>query len=147
MIELTSTAQAATFLGVKATEVDDVLESPAGPVIVMATGVTYVVVPDDQPDGDGKTGLMYLAKPNPDRHYDMGVYTPLAEQEPEADEEGDDEADEEGDDEAVPEHHAAVIAWVGDDPARAERAWAVESTRPGGVRSSVEQHLTPLLEA
>lgn len=77
-------AAAAELLGVPEREILGVDDSPAGPVI-RTSGVAYVVVPDDQPDGAGKTGLMYLAAPV-ERYTDsFPVYTAPVDLTPPAD--------------------------------------------------------------
>ena len=68
--------EAARVLGLKETEVAGVEETPIGPVVTVVSGVRYVIVPDDQPDGDGKTGVMLAEKPDPTRRYDFPVYVP-----------------------------------------------------------------------
>lgn len=55
---------AARLLGCKPDEVARVDDSPAGQVIVTRDGTSYIDVPDDNPDGEGKTGLMLLAAPS-----------------------------------------------------------------------------------
>jgi hypothetical protein len=59
----TSHLDAAAKLGVPVSEISDVATSPAGVVIVTTDGVSYIDVPGDSPDGDGKSGLMYLSAP------------------------------------------------------------------------------------
>lgn len=55
---------AAVQLGIPAGEVRDVFDAPAGDVAVTADGLSYVCVPEDQPDGAGQTGWMLLAAPH-----------------------------------------------------------------------------------
>ena len=66
--------EAAAALNIKAKEVADVEDSPAGPVITTTDGVRYIVVPEDQPDANGKTGLMFLAAPNLTGDWPMAIY-------------------------------------------------------------------------
>lgn len=66
--------EAAAALNIKAKEVADVEDSPAGPVITTTDGVRYVIVPEDQPDANGKTGLMFLAAPNLTGDWPMPIY-------------------------------------------------------------------------
>ena len=56
--------EAAHTLGMAEREIDDVLDSPAGPIVKTTDGQTYVIVPADHPDAEGKTGLMFLAAPH-----------------------------------------------------------------------------------
>ena len=66
---------AAALLGVPVAEVRSVDPSPAGDVIVTIDGVAYVVVPEETPDGAGRSGVMYLAAPH-ERYGDaFPVYT------------------------------------------------------------------------
>ena len=67
--------EAAAALNIKAKEVADVEDSPAGPVITTTDGVRYVIVPEDQPDANGKTGLMFLAAPNLTGDWPMPIYS------------------------------------------------------------------------
>lgn len=60
---------AASRLGIPMSEIADVYPHEVGDVIVTADGVSYVDVPADRPDGEGKTGLMYLSAPH-DRYSD-----------------------------------------------------------------------------
>lgn len=57
-------AVAARLLGCKLSEIDRVDSSPAGDVIVTRDGASYVNVPENNPDSEGKTGLMLLAAPS-----------------------------------------------------------------------------------
>ena len=56
--------QAAKLLGCKTSEIASIGDSPAGVVISTTDGTGYVIVPDDLPDHEGKTGLMLLAAPS-----------------------------------------------------------------------------------
>lgn len=56
-------AMAARMLGCKPDEVVEVTHSDRGVVIDTGAGGRYIVVPDDQPDGEGKTGVMMLLDP------------------------------------------------------------------------------------
>jgi hypothetical protein len=76
---LTITA-AAAMLGVPETEVRDVLDSPAGDVIVTTDGVSYVHA--TVPDGAGATGLMFLSAPHDGYTPGFPVYTMPEEPEP-----------------------------------------------------------------
>jgi hypothetical protein len=58
------TAKAAQLLGAKESEIVSIGDAPAGVVIATADGGAYIVVPDDRPDREGKTGLMLLAAPS-----------------------------------------------------------------------------------
>jgi hypothetical protein len=66
---------AAALLGVPVSEVRSVESSPAGDVIVTTDGVAYVAVSEDQPDGAGRCGLMYLAAPHERYGDSFPVYT------------------------------------------------------------------------
>lgn len=59
-----NTTEAAMFLGAPEHEIVDVYDTPAGTCIVTSDGNTVIVVPVDIPDGDGKTGLMFLTAPD-----------------------------------------------------------------------------------
>lgn len=56
-------AAAAKLIGCKESEVASVGDSPAGVVIATTDGKGYVLVPADQPDAEGKHGLMLLSAP------------------------------------------------------------------------------------
>lgn len=60
---------AAARLGLPESEIRETYEHEAGPVIVTKDGIAYIDVPADQPDGEGKTGVMYLSAPH-DRYGD-----------------------------------------------------------------------------
>ncbi|MCU1356390.1 MAG: hypothetical protein JWM89_1808 [Acidimicrobiales bacterium] len=55
--------EAAELLGMKPDEVADVLDSPAGDVIVTRDGVKMIDVDEAHPDAEGKHGLMFLEAP------------------------------------------------------------------------------------
>lgn len=65
--------EAAHRLGVPVAEIADVLDSPAGMVYVTTDGQSYVDV--IEPDGDGRTGLMFLAAPTEKYADTFPVYT------------------------------------------------------------------------
>jgi hypothetical protein len=72
------------MLGMPPSELGDPMDSPGGLVIEsLADGLRYIVVPEDNPDADGKTGLMFLGAPQleGDRVYvgNFPVYAPLPE--------------------------------------------------------------------
>lgn len=79
----TAHLDAARTLGVPVTEISDVADSPAGTIIVTVDGASYVDVPADRPDGDGKTGLMFLAAPKEKYSGSFPVYAAPAENEDE----------------------------------------------------------------
>lgn len=58
------TRAAAALLGAKLSEVAAVDESDGAAVITTTAGVRYVVLAEDAPDAEGKTGLMLLAAPS-----------------------------------------------------------------------------------
>ncbi len=71
-----TTDEAASLLGCPAGEIEEIVEAPEGTVITMPDGSSYVDVPADRPDGDGKTGLMYREAPHIDYQGTFPVYTP-----------------------------------------------------------------------
>lgn len=75
-------ARAAKTLSMRPTDITSADEAPAGFVIGTADGVSYIDVPADHPDADGKTGLMFLVKPNPERTYTFPVYAPHEDEQP-----------------------------------------------------------------
>jgi hypothetical protein len=131
--------QAAARLGIKEREVRDVLDSPAGVVIVTTDGVSYIDVPEDRPDVDGKTGLMFLSAPKEGYSYAFPIFA-QPEPEPEAGEDlepapGDepgDNGDAEGSEGAIALASATVaevLDWVDGDPERATGALEAERQR------------------
>ena len=80
-------SRAARLLSMRPQDIKSADEAPAGFVMTTFDGVTMVDVPEDRPDGAGKTGLMLLVKPNPEREYTFPVYTPHPESEDEPDDE------------------------------------------------------------
>lgn len=68
-------SEAAAALNIRPAEVADVEDSPGGPVITTTDGVRYIVVPDDQPDAAGLSGVMLLAAPNDTGSWPMAVYS------------------------------------------------------------------------
>lgn len=66
---------AAELLGLPVREVLSCDDTPAGLVIVTSDGVSYVLVPEDRPDGAGATGLMYLAAPTDPYNGSFPLYT------------------------------------------------------------------------
>lgn len=159
------TTTAAEALGVPAREIADVLESPAGLVVHTTDGVGYIIVPDDQPDADGKTGLMLLAKPTESWSGSFPVFanepTPTtdpadpAPANPAASSEGDQApADPAGGQEPaappadpVPDGSAAVVlAWVAGDPGRAQAAIDAEQAQEK-PRGGLLKDLAKVVEA
>lgn len=69
-------ASVAARLGLPVSELVRFDDSPAGLVIVTAAGTSYIDVPADRPDGDGKHGVMYLAAPSPTYRGTFPIYTP-----------------------------------------------------------------------
>jgi hypothetical protein len=49
--------------GGKRNEILEVNDSPAGTVVRTVDGQTYIIVPEDRPDAEGKTGVMWLHAP------------------------------------------------------------------------------------
>jgi len=68
---------AAKLMGAHLDEIVDVEDAPAGTVIKHRDGTTYLHVDPDggMPDGDGKTGLMFLAAPHDNYAGTFPVYT------------------------------------------------------------------------
>jgi hypothetical protein len=58
-------AAAAQIMGCPVSEIVEVGESPAGDLITTFDGNVFIIVPDEAPDYDGKTGLMFLVSPVP----------------------------------------------------------------------------------
>ena len=84
--------QAAEVLGAKSSEVVEVVDTDDGVVITMVSGTQHIVVPEDRPDYEGKTGLMLFRKPNPDAVYAAPVFAADPDVEaPVVDDEDDDE--------------------------------------------------------
>ncbi len=108
---------AAARLGIPADEVVDFLEDEAGLVITTSDGQSYIVVDEDHPDADGKTGLMFLAAPSETYAGGFPVFAQPAEQ----DEATDAEADATGGftepDAAALTAGLMAIAGVGETPA------------------------------
>lgn len=73
MTPSTAHLEAARLLGVPTSEIRDVTDSPAGRVIVTSDGVSYLDC--IEPDGAGRTGLMYLAAPTEKYSGAFPVYT------------------------------------------------------------------------
>lgn len=131
-----TTADAAARLGVKESEIASAEHAPEGALITTTAGVRYVDVPEDRPDGEGKTGLMYRTLPDPDRVYSFPCFVPPVE---DLEDLVEAEADTEGADEDVPDGSIDdVLAWVADDPGRARVALAAELDRPKPRKTLVE---------
>jgi hypothetical protein len=82
-------ADLCVLLGMSDSELGDPIESPAGVVVdSVCDGNRYIVVADDTPDADGKTGVMYLAAPAVEGGYrgDFPVYANFPDEEVAADE-------------------------------------------------------------
>jgi len=65
---------AAAILGIKTDELRDVEDSPAGALLTTTDGCRFIVVPEDQPDANGNTGLMLLVAPNETGDWPMAIY-------------------------------------------------------------------------
>lgn len=78
MADTPSREAARQLLGCADSELVEILDSPAGPVFVMADGTHYINVPADRPDFNGKTGLMFASAPVVNNQYgwvgDFPVY-------------------------------------------------------------------------
>lgn len=55
--------EAARLLSLQEDEVHDVADSPAGVIVKTGDGVDYVIVEPDNPDAEGRHGVMFLAAP------------------------------------------------------------------------------------
>lgn len=69
--------RAAALLSIETDEVHDVVEADDdGEVLLIKTtdGASYIVVPEDDPDDDGKYGVMFLVEPHPNYAGDFPVY-------------------------------------------------------------------------
>jgi hypothetical protein len=136
-IDLSSVART---LGMKPSEVLDAEDTDAGLVVDIFDGTRLIIVPDDAPDADGKTGVMYLAAPisagGKDYTGDAPVYAQPVEPAPDAPPAGDEEYPEKGsaDD---------VLAWVAGDKDRAEFALEVENN--GKARKGLTEELEAIL--
>lgn len=64
----------AARLGVPAREIASITETPAGVVVVGVDGSQLIVVPDDRPDAEGKTGVMFFTLPHPKYRGTFPVY-------------------------------------------------------------------------
>lgn len=60
----TTNHDAARLLGMKTSEIASVEDTDAGVVIGTTDGVYTIVVPEDHPDAEGKTGPMYYGAPS-----------------------------------------------------------------------------------
>lgn len=91
-------------LGMKASEVLSTEEAPAGLVVRLFDGTVLIDVPADQPDGEGKAGVMFLVAPDgvkPDQPLGFPVYALPVDDLPELDDD-ECEPDDDGDHDAVP---------------------------------------------
>ena len=70
---------AAALMGIPTFEIASIDDSPAGDVVVTTAGTAYIIVPADTPDGDGRTGLMYLSAPHVGYTGPFPIYTMPAE--------------------------------------------------------------------
>ncbi len=131
--------QAAALLLTSPAEVASVADGPHGPAVTTTDGCVYWIVPDDDPDAHGKTGIMFA--PGGAYRGSFPVYsrTVLEIIALEADEELADDGLAGGDAEPgdpVPDGTVNdVLEWVGDDPERAVAALAFEQA--GKVRVSL----------
>lgn len=67
--------RAAALLSIEPFEIHDVLAADDGTTLVKTTdGATYIIVPEDSPDHEGKFGVMFLVPPNPTYGGDFPVY-------------------------------------------------------------------------
>jgi hypothetical protein len=72
--------EAAVKLGCPHHEVSGTVDTATGDVIAMADGSSYILVPEDNPDAGGKTGLMYHRLPHEDYSGTFPVYELTAEE-------------------------------------------------------------------
>lgn len=66
--------EAAAVLGMKTEELRDVEDSPAGVLLTTIDGCRFILVPEDQPDAAGNSGLMLLVRPNDTGDWPMPVF-------------------------------------------------------------------------
>lgn len=135
---MTDYTEVARALGVKPDEIVDVTDSPAGLLITTAPATTYIEVPADRPDADGKTGLMFLAAPTERYRGTFPVYAqPGAAEAPAVVE---DDACPTG---GTPEE---ILAWVAGDLDRAQTALSGEAARGGRPRKKLIGELEQIVE-
>lgn len=74
---LPSRADACNMLGCADSELVDIFDAPAGVLYEMSDGNTFIDVSADNPDSDGKTGLMFAVAPAAPGGYkgDFPVFT------------------------------------------------------------------------
>lgn len=60
-------ADAARLLSIEESEIHDVAKHDAGTVVVTHDGAKYIIVEQDNPDAEGKHGVMFFEKPS--EHY------------------------------------------------------------------------------
>lgn len=153
MSKTPTNAAAAKRLGIPEDEVRAVSVEDAGLVVTTTDGQTYIDVPEDQPDANGKTGLMFLVAPSqtyngsfpvfgqhdPDNPVQAPGVLPSADH---------------------PEPAASTFDWtgatadeivahVGDDPELVAAAIGFEAVRKGADRKAIAAlsgHLTTLLD-
>lgn len=127
----TAHLDAARLLGIPVREIADVGDSPAGTLITTTDGVIYVHVPEEAPDADGKSGLMYLAKPHSN---DAPVGFPVFAQETDEDAPTEDAADPGAATDVPTGSIGMIVGWVhelgeGHVAARAAAALAAEQAQ------------------
>lgn len=133
------------------TEIAHLGEDEVGPLITMTSGATYVVVPADQPDAEGKTGVMLRWAPNPKSSYICGVYAPPVTDDPEVEAEAEKQHQarvalpEDGSMPPPSASAAVMLAWVGEDVDRAREALDAETAR-SRPRTGLISKLEALLE-
>lgn len=135
-------ADGARLLKVPEDEVALVEDSPAGTIVTTTDGARYVHA--DEPDADGKTGLMFLVAPSPNYHGPFPVYTqpgPAPAENVKDPERPDDPGT------VVPEgNEATVLRWVGKDPTRARQAADYEASKDN-PRSALVRKLRSLAKS
>ena len=138
---------AAALLGMKVTEIAEIVEADEGTIIVTKAGTKHIVVPEHSPDGDGKTGLMLFEKPDPDRVYASPVYTPIDEDEMEAEHTTDAECWCEPEVETVPAPRDVEPEWnMGMSPS-GNRHYNPNAKPPAGFKVDEEKNqLVPVNE-
>lgn len=55
-------SESATLLGVIEEEIKYVKNGPSGAMVITTDDVVWAIVPEDQPDADGKSGVMLLER-------------------------------------------------------------------------------------
>jgi len=131
-------AEASAIAGMKE-EIVGVDVAPAGDVIHVKDGTVLVLVPEDEPDAEGKTGLMFLVAPLNEKGKYLGTFPVYSQPTDEPTGEIDELA------ELAAANIETVKAYAEDHPHDLEAIIAGEVAGKG--RKSLLSMLTELLEA